>query len=298
MKKAMDEVMATGNAARGEAVYRSKASGCVQCHMIGGVGGPLAPDLRAIGASSPLDYIIDSILDPSKAVKDGYAATSVSTKDGDLIQGIKVREDTKELVLRDNLRDEIAVPISEIKKRKEAGSLMPVGLQDGLTRQEFVDLVRFLSELGKPGAYAEPAVGIVRRWRAIDPMTEEMALQSLPPKASDTGWQPAYATVGGDLPVSELPAAKESGAAYVYFQVAVSKPGEVRLKLNSTAGLHAFMDDRSVSLTSTDQVLTVPAGLRTMVFKVDTKARGGVPLHVEIIESTNSPARAIPVVGR
>ena len=28
---------------------------------------------------------------------------------------------------------------------------MPQGLADGLTRGEFIDLVRFLSELGKPG---------------------------------------------------------------------------------------------------------------------------------------------------
>src|SRR5206468_3952435 len=60
MKQTIDEVMAKGDAARGESVYRSKAAGCTQCHQIGGVGGPLAPDLRAIGASSPMDYIIDS----------------------------------------------------------------------------------------------------------------------------------------------------------------------------------------------------------------------------------------------
>jgi len=36
---------------------------------------------------------------------------------------------------------------------KAGGSLMPAGLADNLTRGELVDLVRFLSELGKLQAH-------------------------------------------------------------------------------------------------------------------------------------------------
>ena len=42
---------------------------------------------------------------------------------------------------------------------------MPDGLVDSLTRQEFVDLVRFLSELGKVGPYAPNPARLVRRWQ-------------------------------------------------------------------------------------------------------------------------------------
>ena len=56
----MDEVLARGDAARGEQVFRRSDTSCFQCHAIGGAGGQLAPDLRAIGASSPMDYLIDS----------------------------------------------------------------------------------------------------------------------------------------------------------------------------------------------------------------------------------------------
>ncbi|MDB5296158.1 MAG: hypothetical protein JWO31_2141, partial [Phycisphaerales bacterium] len=262
MKATVADVLAKGDAARGEAVYRSKAASCTQCHMIGGVGGPLAPDLRAIGATSPVDYLVDSILAPNKAVKDGYAATSVSTKDGDLIQGIKVREDAKELVLRDNARDEIPIPLADIKKRTEGGSLMPAGLQDGLTRQEFLDLVRFLSELGKPGPYAVPTTPVVRRWRSLDPVPPELAAAE-PGKpatgaaaaalsADAPGWYPLYGTVAGDLSTADLPTATGASAggskvAFVRFDIDVAAAGPVKLVLNDPAGLSAWADGKPLA---------------------------------------------------
>ena len=57
------EVAKKGNAARGEAVYRKPALACMTCHAIGGAGGVVGPDLVSIGASAPVDYLIDSIFD-------------------------------------------------------------------------------------------------------------------------------------------------------------------------------------------------------------------------------------------
>jgi hypothetical protein len=41
------------------------------------------------------------------------------------------------------------IPAGEIKSKREIGSVMPEGLTDGLTRKELVDLVRYLTELGR-----------------------------------------------------------------------------------------------------------------------------------------------------
>src|SRR5205814_2283151 len=103
---------------------------------------------------------------PTKAIKENYHAVIVETNDGDQITGIKVRQTDKELVLRDAVQDEIVIPLNTIKgKPREAGSMMPAGLADPLTRQELVDLVRFLSELGRPGNYAVGARQMARRWQ-------------------------------------------------------------------------------------------------------------------------------------
>ena len=109
---------------------------------------PRAP-LDAIGSAQPVDFIIGAILDPQKEIKEGYISISVTTKDGEEYQGYQLRETGEELVLRDVLQNkEIRLRRDTIQEKKQTGSVMPNGLTDMLTRTEFRDLVRFLSELG------------------------------------------------------------------------------------------------------------------------------------------------------
>src|SRR5204863_1908928 len=165
MKRLLADVQSKGDAARGEAIFRRADTACFRCHAIAGAGGTLAPDLVSAG-SAPVDYLIDSILQPSKAIKEGYHALIVETNEGDQITGIKIRQTDKELVLRDAVQDEMVIPLNTIKgKPREGGSMMPAGLADPLTRQELVDLVRFLSELGRPGPYSVGARQMARRWQ-------------------------------------------------------------------------------------------------------------------------------------
>src|SRR5207244_11626024 len=123
------------------------------------------PDLVSIGASAPVDYLIESILLPNKAVKENYHSLVVSTREGRFFTGIKVHETSAQLVLRDAEDREISIPVELIDERAMGGSLMPEGLADTLTRTELVDLVRFLSELGKIGPYSVRKARCARRWQ-------------------------------------------------------------------------------------------------------------------------------------
>jgi putative heme-binding domain-containing protein len=150
MKQFIADVQSKGDRARGQAIFNRADTSCVRCHAIAGQGGKLAPDLSSIGTAAPMDYIVDSILAPQKAIKENYHATIVDTADGDTLIGIKVRQTDRELVLRDAIQDEIVIPLNTIKgKPRDGGSMMPAGLADPLTRQEMLDLVRYLSELGR-----------------------------------------------------------------------------------------------------------------------------------------------------
>ena len=84
--------------AEGELQYRK--NGCAICHAIGGAGGKLGPDLSSIGASAPLDYIIESVLNPAAKVKEGYHCFSFKMKDGSQMVGIPARENATELFIR------------------------------------------------------------------------------------------------------------------------------------------------------------------------------------------------------
>ncbi len=146
----VSEIRTRGNAARGKQVYERVELGCINCHAVKGSGGTIGPDLGALGTAQPIDFIIGAILDPQREVKEGYISTSISTKDGDEYQGYVVREEGSEVVLNDILqRALITIPKSNIQQRRQSGSAMPAGLVDSLTRDEFVDMVKYLSELGK-----------------------------------------------------------------------------------------------------------------------------------------------------
>ena len=146
----VEDVRTHGNVKRGEQIYRRPELGCVACHVVDGEGGGIGPNLSALGTAQPVDFIIGAILDPQKEVKEGYTSISLTTVDGEELEGYLVRETKDEIVIRDVLRNqEVRLRSSAVKEKKQHGSVMPAGLADTLTRPEFRDLIRYLSRLGK-----------------------------------------------------------------------------------------------------------------------------------------------------
>ncbi len=267
MKALAAEALAKGDAARGEAIFRRKDLSCFQCHAIGGAGGAVGPDLLSLGASAPPDYILESILRPDAKTKEGYVSFQVLTKAGDVLSGIRVRENSEELVLRDALRDEITLPKSSVEAQKQIGSVMPSGLADLLTDAELLDLVRFLTELGKPGPYAVGNAPVVRRWR-------------LP--------EPAYSLVSGDLPLAEGSGVKASA------DVDVTTAGKFRLRLN-TANAELLVDGKAVSLPAKEAEVELERGPHTISVSPREKLDR---LRLEIEEAPGSPGRLRIVGGK
>lgn len=146
----VEEVRKRGNATRGEQIYQRPELGCITCHSVKGVGGNIGPDLGALGTAQPISFIIGAILTPQQEVKEGFISTSITTKDGDEFQGYIIREDGPAVILNDILqKSEVTIPKDKIQSRRQSGSLMPAGLVDQLGRQEFVDLIAYLSHLGE-----------------------------------------------------------------------------------------------------------------------------------------------------
>ncbi len=161
------EVAANGDPARGERVFRRADLNCMSCHAVSKAGGEVGPDLSSIGQTSPSDYIINSILNPDQAIKEQYHTLVVQTSDGQVFQGIVTDKDEQRIVLKEATGAPRVVPTASVEDQKPGGSLMPKGLANLMTRAEFVDLVRFLSELGKPGPYAIRSIPTIQRWRVL-----------------------------------------------------------------------------------------------------------------------------------
>jgi putative heme-binding domain-containing protein len=145
------EVREHGDAARGKQVFNRAELGCIVCHKVNGSGGTIGPDLSALGTAQPIDFIGRAILEPQKEIKEGFTSVLIAMKNGDEFQGYVVRETREEIVLRDPLvNQEVRIRRAEVASGRANGSLMPNGLADQLTNEEYRDLVKYLSTLGKP----------------------------------------------------------------------------------------------------------------------------------------------------
>src|SRR5262249_49747828 len=192
MEELVTEVGKRGDATRGEAIYRRKDQTCLKCHAIAGAGGQVGPDLVSIGASAQVDYLIESLLVPNKAIKEGYHSLVVTTTKGQIITGIKGRPTNPDLILANADDKEVSDPVKQLDTQQNGGSLMPEGLNDTLTRGELVDLVRFLSELGKVGPFQVGKERVVRRWQVLEPAREAFGplyREGVAAAASEAAWQ-------------------------------------------------------------------------------------------------------------
>ncbi|VTT97436.1 membrane-bound dehydrogenase domain protein : Probable L-sorbosone dehydrogenase OS=Planctomyces maris DSM 8797 GN=PM8797T_24331 PE=4 SV=1 [Gemmataceae bacterium] len=293
--------------ARGEIIFRRKELQCLACHAVGGAGGQVGPDFTSIGASAQRDYLVESLLLPNKAVKEGYNAIRVVTLDDKVYLGIKVREVNGQLVLRTPEDKEVTIPVKDIAERADTKSIMPEGLTDSLTKQEFADLARFLSELGKVGgAYAPNKARLVRRWQVIDASGENLNLfrrvrvsAAAEPDAA-FAWSPAYSLVSGDLPVAALPKfsvwANTADQSVVRFALDVTTAGPAKLKFNSVNGLSVFVGPSPVE-AKPETVLDLKAGVQTVTLVIDRSKRTE-DLRVELDDAPGSPARVAVVGGK
>ncbi|MEO8428511.1 MAG: PVC-type heme-binding CxxCH protein, partial [Verrucomicrobiota bacterium] len=274
-----ERTLADGDAVRGEKIYRRVELGCITCHSIGGAGGKVGPDLTSIGASAPLDYVIESIFVPNSKIKEGFHSLLIQTKNDQEFSGILVREDGNELVLRNAVNQEVSVPKSEIKSRTNGGSLMPSGLIDNLTTRDRLDLFRFLSELGKPGPYDASRGNVARVWKIHSGANDRKQADAESLKKGDsklTGWSPVYAMVDGRLPKQDLETQASlagSGSAspvYAATQFQVPNSGMVRLRLDAPAGSEVWIDGAPVKVAG-EISADLKSGMRTIVVKLDPK---------------------------
>ena len=306
------EVREKGDPARGEAVFRRRDLNCLKCHSIAGAGGRVGPDLLSLGASAQIDYLINSLIDPSQKIKENYQTLLVATDSGKVLTGIKVRQTGTALILRDADDREVTVPLDSIEEQKNGASMMPVGLIDKLTRQELVDLVRFLSALGKVGPYAVSKARLVRRWRVLLPTKAavyRLRRTRIGTAATDDPaltWQPAYSTVRGELPLKDLPvlvsrsffkSVGPRGMAFVRCELNVTTAGTCRLKFDSSAGLSLWVDSRPVAVEETTTLTNLSRGIHRLTLAVDLNKRYE-GLRTELVDVPGSKTRVQIVNGK
>jgi putative heme-binding domain-containing protein len=145
-----------GDALRGKAVFfDEQRTACSRCHGVTGKVGLAGPDLFAIGDKAGRREIIDSVLAPSATIAVGFSTTTVQTKSGEEFSGIIKQITAAGIELTGADAKPIRIANADIRaQRTSEVSLMPEGLEAGLTPQEFTDLIEYLVSLKQPESTA------------------------------------------------------------------------------------------------------------------------------------------------
>ena len=268
MAKLIERVRTEGDPHRGETVYRRADLQCIACHAIGGVGSPIGPDLVSIGASAPVDYLITSLLNPNDKIKEGYHTTLVSEKNGNAHTGGMVSESDTEVVLRDYAGQMNRIARSDIKNITISPvSMMPPGLTTGLREDQFIDLVRFLSELGKDGDFKVSAKPIIRDYLILQPHPRTVdgmghyGTAVFAEKFEGYQWQTYGSKVSGELLPSELPKVRGRGRnTWGVARFGITQKGKVKLKINDTTLLDLFAGKKEIVLPEKGPAIIELAG--------------------------------------
>ncbi|MDP7017563.1 MAG: c-type cytochrome [Pirellulaceae bacterium] len=148
----VSDAASDGDANRGSVLFQRMA--CNSCHQVSGLGGAVGPNLTAIGTTLAPARIVEELLWPNRQVKEGYTVVAVVTDQGKVYRGYekKTRESrlSGHLVIQDLTTHKlVTIPRDAIEEQRAVGSSMPEGITALLSRSQLVDLVAYLSQLGK-----------------------------------------------------------------------------------------------------------------------------------------------------
>ena len=132
-----------GNWGLGRRVFYSEAAGCFKCHVIGGSGAKIGPDLSNL---IHRDYasVMRDIVNPSFAINPDYIGHIIAMNDGQVLTGV-LRDEAGQLILGDDKGNSTQIVRLEIDQMKPLQvSLMPAGLNEKLTKEQVRDLMTYL----------------------------------------------------------------------------------------------------------------------------------------------------------
>jgi putative heme-binding domain-containing protein len=132
-----------GNWARGRQVFFSAQATCSKCHMVGGQGGAIGPDLSNLPHR---DYasVLRDITTPSYAINPDYITQILLLKNGRVLTG-SVRTEGEKLLVGDQQGQVTAISRADVEEMQSSPtSIMPEGLPQLLGPERMRDLLTFL----------------------------------------------------------------------------------------------------------------------------------------------------------
>ena len=140
---AADHAKATPSIDAGRAIFTKT---CANCHLIADVGGKVGPQLDGVGQRGA-ERLLEDILDPNRNVDEAFRTTMVTTNDGRVISGLKLREDGGDLILADTTGKELRIAAGDIDEVAVSHlSPMASNMLDQIGEKNLPDLLAYLMQ--------------------------------------------------------------------------------------------------------------------------------------------------------
>ncbi|MFP6584502.1 MAG: PVC-type heme-binding CxxCH protein [Candidatus Hydrogenedentota bacterium] len=152
----LEPALGTGDVGRGRRIFFGEMAACSTCHAIGEDGGTLGPDMTTIGEVRSGHDLLEAVMFPNSSFVPDFTPYQIETGD-DVFLGIIGRESSEGITLRTGVDEQRFIPRAAITSMTASTvSVMPEGLDSGLSDQELLDLITFLQTLDGNG-FLEPA---------------------------------------------------------------------------------------------------------------------------------------------
>jgi putative heme-binding domain-containing protein len=138
--------VAVGGASRGEALFRGIGN-CGSCHRVNGKGPRVAPDLSDIGTLRTADALERSLIDPTGAMLPVNRSVRAVRRDGKIITGRRLNEDTYTVQLIDDQEHLISLEKADLREYTVIKTSSMPSYKDKFSSQELADVVAYLLSL-------------------------------------------------------------------------------------------------------------------------------------------------------
>jgi putative heme-binding domain-containing protein len=135
-----------GDAARGRSTFEGKG-GCMRCHRAGAQGARVAPDLSDVGALRSPASLMRSLTDPTSQMMPINRPVRVVLRDGTVINGRRLNEDTYTVQLFDDHERLVSLNKTDLREYTILTTSPMPSYQGTLSPAEIADLVAYLLSL-------------------------------------------------------------------------------------------------------------------------------------------------------
>ena len=278
---------------KGRELYlNTKLLACATCHRMEGVGGSVGPDLTRVWDTMTLEKILESIVDPSKEIKEGFQTYRLATTGEQIITGLKIKEDDKEVVIRDANGRDSRVAKSEIESLAPSKvSLMPDNVVAQISYEQFIDLLAFL----KSRKEQESLRGLVAEVGVTGPFPGDLK-SSEPEVKNDAKWQTLHAEPNGIVNLASVLSGPDS-AVYARAYIHSPKQQKATVQAQVQNPYRLWVNGTSVAASTTSSSGTkfeaeLKKGWNVLLVKIANRGKSatlGVRVAGEELRTAGTP---------